>query len=72
MVHPKAREVRVRRAAKRQGLELTRSRRRDPQALDFGRYKLVDDETHEVVFGDRWGVALDDVEAFLSTERSQR
>jgi hypothetical protein len=35
------RYARARRAAQRQGLRLVSSRRRDPRALDFGRYWLV-------------------------------
>ena len=46
----KARERRARRAAIRQGVELQKSRRRDPHALDFGGYMLVD-EAGESVFG---------------------
>ena len=37
----KVRENRIRRMAERQGLVLTRSRRRDPQAFDYGRYWLT-------------------------------
>jgi hypothetical protein len=33
-------ENRCRRAAQRQGLELVKSRRRDPLALDYGTYRL--------------------------------
>jgi hypothetical protein len=36
----KVREARVRRALRRRGLELSRSRRRDPGALDYGRYAI--------------------------------
>lgn len=39
---PKAHENRVRRAAGRQALLLTRSRRRDPLAYDYGLYTLSD------------------------------
>lgn len=35
-------ENRLRRAAERQGLRLEKSRRRDPNAIDFGRYALID------------------------------
>ena len=35
-------ENKVRRAAKRQGLEFVKSRTRDPRALDYGRHQLVD------------------------------
>lgn len=36
----KVRENRLRRAATRQGLRLSRSRRRDTRALDYGEYSL--------------------------------
>ena len=39
----KTHEARVRRAAKRRGLILVKSRRRDPGALDYGLYVVVDD-----------------------------
>lgn len=35
-------ENRLRAAAKRQGLRLEKSRRRDPRALDYGSYWLID------------------------------
>ena len=40
----KAHEVVLRRVAARQGLRLERSRRRDPRALGFGTYRIVDSE----------------------------
>lgn len=39
----KVRENRLRRAAQRQGLILIKSRRRDPRALDYGKYNLIAD-----------------------------
>jgi hypothetical protein len=45
----KVHENRLREKAKRQGLELGKSRRRDPDALDYGTYKLVEADTGEVV-----------------------
>lgn len=44
MIDPifKTRESRLRRAAQRQGLELKKNRRRDPFALDYGTYRLLD------------------------------
>lgn len=36
----KARENRLRRVAKRRGLVLSKSRRRDPGALDYGMYRV--------------------------------
>ena len=37
----KVRENRLRRMASRQGLRLEKSRQRDPMALDYGKYSLV-------------------------------
>ena len=44
-------ENRLRRMAKRQGLRLVKARRRDPLALDYGRFSLVDAASGEVVLG---------------------
>lgn len=41
-------ENRARRIAQRQGLRLVKSRRRDPQAIDYGTYMLVDDRNRVV------------------------
>jgi hypothetical protein len=38
-------ENRLRRAAERQGLTLTKSRRRDPRAVGYGTYTLIDGDT---------------------------
>src|SRR5512133_2922908 len=40
----KVRENRLRRMAQRQGLQLVKSKRRDPHALEYGRYMVLDDE----------------------------
>jgi hypothetical protein len=61
----KVRENRLRRMAHRRGLALRKSRRRDPGALDFGRYWLLDQETGDPVFGSRWGVSIENIEEFL-------
>jgi hypothetical protein len=45
----KVRENRLRLAARRQGLALVKSRRRDPRAIGFGCYSLVDRWTTRVV-----------------------
>jgi hypothetical protein len=42
MAHPRTREIRLRNTAKRRGLELHRSRRRDPNAIGHGCWCLVD------------------------------
>ena len=41
-VEEKIRENRLRRMARRQGLELIKSRTRDPWAVDYGSYTLID------------------------------
>jgi hypothetical protein len=56
MTSEKVRENRLRRAAERQGLTLSKSRRRDPRAKDYGTYQL----------GDRALADLDAVEEALS------
>jgi hypothetical protein len=59
----KVRENRIRRMAGRQGLQLVKSRRRDPRALDYGTYWLVDNSGVEVASGD-----ADTIEAWLTGE----
>lgn len=61
------RENRLRRAAKRQGLKIVKSRRRDPRALDYGRFMIVDQD-NRVVAGELsagQGLTIDQVEEFL-------
>lgn len=68
----RTREQRIRRAAKRQGLALRKTRTRDPRALDYGMYALADEQTNVVVAGtasDRFGFSLDDVDAYLNGKR---
>lgn len=64
----KIRENRLRRAARRQGMMLMKVRRRDPDAVDYGRYWLIDPSTNCVVSGfdgyNNTG-SLDDVEEWL-------
>lgn len=67
--HPRTREQRVRRAAARQGLRLERNRVRDPRALDFGTYRLVDTFTGVATHSNTrtgYGLTLDDVERILN------
>ena len=61
----KVRENRSRRAAKRRGLDLVKSRTRDPKALEYGRWWIVDLETREVIYGADQRRTLEDVEAWL-------
>lgn len=58
------RENRLRRMADRQGLFLQKSRRRDPRALDYGTYALIDQKTDKPVAGDR--MTIDEVETYLT------
>lgn len=59
-------ENRLRRMAARQGLRLTRNRARDPRAVQYGRYRLVDVATSGVIDGSNFGIKLDDVEQILT------
>lgn len=61
----KVREDRLRRAAKRQGLRLEKSRLRDPRAIGFGGYMLVDNNTDAVVGGASYSLDLDAAENYL-------
>ena len=64
----KVRENRLRRMADRQGLRLEKSRRRDPRALDFGTYMLVNAYRNTIAAGDKrtgYGLSLDEVERYL-------
>jgi hypothetical protein len=69
----RTREQRLRRMADRQGLKLEKSRTRDPRAIDYGGWMIVDLATNAVVAGTgalgrpHW--SLDDVEAYLNGER---
>jgi hypothetical protein len=65
----KVRENRLRRMAARQGLKLTRSRRRDPRALDYGLYWLTDTRTNALVSPEA-GLDIDATERFLTTDRT--
>ena len=66
----KVRENRLRRMAERQGLRLVKSRRRDPRAIDYGTYMLVNAEINGVVAGTagtgRPNFTLDDVENYIT------
>lgn len=70
MPNNKARELYLRRKADRQGLRLSKSGRRDPHALDYGLYALIDHRTGDAInpaLANRWAHSwsLDRVEAYL-------
>lgn len=71
----KVRENRLRRMAQRQGFLLRKSRRRDPLAIDYGLYVLVDDTAGNRFpdaqapiseFAKGWGMTLEEVERVLT------
>jgi hypothetical protein len=65
MVTEKSRETRARRVAERRGFRLEKSRRRDPRAIGYGQYMLVDAATGgNVSLGGGW-LTISDVESQL-------
>lgn len=58
------RENRLRRMAWRQGLTLQKSRRRDPRALDYGTYTLIDAESGQK--SEAKPMTIDEVERYLT------
>lgn len=59
----KVREIRLRRTADRRGYRLERCRRRDPHALGYGTYRLLNVSADAPSTG--YGLTLDDVENAL-------
>ena len=67
----RVRERRIRRMAERQGYKLSRSARRDPRALDYRKYSLIDLRTRTRLFVDElsdYAATLDQIEAFLTRD----
>lgn len=67
----KVRENRLRRMAKRQGLRLEKSRRRDPKAVDYGGYMLIDIRSNGIVYGSDdfpYQADIDEIEEFLTID----
>ena len=66
----KVRENRLRRMADRQGLALRKARTRDPRAVDYGGFMLVNIATNTVVYGTgaigRPTATLDEIEDWLT------
>jgi hypothetical protein len=58
----RTRENRARRVAERRGYRLEKTRRRDPQAIDYGTFYLISLATGRQAFA---STSLDEVEAFL-------
>ncbi len=55
--------------AERQGLMLRKSKRRDPRAIDYGSWWLVDAETNSLAAPGENGLTLDQVEAWLTDDQ---
>jgi hypothetical protein len=70
------REKRLRRAAARQGLRLSKSARRNPYANDYGKYRVENPRLGgRVVAGDSpfdYSLDLDEVEKILSSDQHRR
>jgi len=65
----KVREARLRRMARRRGLQLVKSRRRDPMAVDYGGYMILDPDRNWIVAGELdspRAMSLDEVEEWLA------
>lgn len=60
----KVRENRLRRVAERRGYRLTKSRRRDPRAIDYGKYWITDVKTGSPLTS-AGGLSLDEIEAWI-------
>jgi len=69
MTAEKIRENRLRRMADRQRLDLVKSRRRDPLAVDHGTYALIDRDEQEIVAD---GLSFDEVEYHLREGRGSQ
>lgn len=64
----KVKENRLRRIAERRGMKIEKSRRRDPKAIDFGGYMLIDVSTNAVITGGSpypYSASIEDVEEYL-------
>lgn len=62
-------ENRLRRAATRQGLTLQKSKSRDPRAIGYGQFMIIDPQTNAILAGANpyaYSMTLDDVEEYLT------
>ena len=61
-------ERRIRRLAQRRGLSMLIAQKRNPRIEEHGGYMLRDDDTFEIVFGNKgyeFSASLEEVEEFL-------
>ena len=63
----KVRENRLRRMADRQGYALKKSGRRDPRAIDYGKYWITDPATNGMLTDEK-GLSLDEIEQWLTSD----
>jgi len=71
----KVRENRLRRKLERMGYRLTKSRRKDPDAYDYGGYMVLDAWTNAVVIGSdpiEFCLTIEDVETFVAEAKPTR
>lgn len=63
-------EDRLRRMARRQGLTLLKSRRRDPRATDYGGYMLSNDSNYIVAGAhpNAYSMSIDEIERYLTED----
>jgi hypothetical protein len=77
-MHPRSRENRLRRAARRLGLRLEKSRASDPHDLTFGGYMLVYRERNAIAYGAAghkgagYSLTLDAIEAYLKRREKRQ
>jgi hypothetical protein len=62
----KVRQNRLRRAAARQGFKLVKSKRRDPRALDYSLWTIINTQNNTVEAGGNERLSIDEVERFLN------
>ena len=68
MIDNHTNRTRLRRAAARQGLKITKSSRRDPKAPDYGKWWVLDLESGRVIFGGKNGASITAVATLLDVE----
>jgi hypothetical protein len=61
----KVKENRLRRVLLRRGLILKKSRRRDPEALDYRGYWVLDADTGQAIAGGKSGMSFGDIESWV-------
>lgn len=69
-----AQERQIRRLAQRRGLSLLIAQKRNPRIDAHGGYMLRDDESFEIVFGNRvydFSADLDEIEAWLDAQEGR-